>query len=377
MDEDTGLVRVSVAYPLAGDGARSRLVRGAALQLAGAVGVAVAAALLAFDLVAPVAWVPVAAVVVLAGYVPLLGYAAAAVRSLLAGEADPPGIDGVADLLLDGRRLAAVVGLYALPAVLLATAAVALGGGAPGSTPVSLGAAALAGLLALAALYVLPAAAVLVVDRGEPSAALDRGVLRAAVGDRRYLGPWLLGVAGVAVGTAVAAPLAVVAVGLAVAFTAHTAAVHAVTHGVVRSLEWPLEDPPAPPASGYIPGWDDGADRKELSEGRLGGSLLPTTPDGDGEDAVQSDEPAAPAGDLAADDDGGAGGLLARNGGDGDGDRGAGGLLARSADGDGDDRDDAGVDPTAGAPDDGTTTGSDITPFVEGDGDIERADEED
>lgn len=76
-----------------------------------------------------------------------------------------------------------------------------------------------------------------------------------------------------------------VLVGFGVMFAAGTAAVHAAIHGVVRSLELTLEEPPAPPASGHIPGWDDGAERKELTDGRLGGSLLPTTAgDDDGTD---------------------------------------------------------------------------------------------
>lgn len=301
MDEDTGLVRSAVGYPLAGDEARSRLLLGAGLHFVGAIGVALAAALLLSDLVAPVLAIALAAGVVLVGYVPLLGYTAATVRSLLGGEADPPTVGDWSAMLRDGRRVATVVALYGAPAVLLASAAVALGGLGADAPAGALAAAGLAAVAALVALYVLPAAVVNVVETGVTSGAWDRATLADAVGDGRYLGPWLLGVGGATVGGVVGAPLAVVLVGLPVLFATQVATTHAVTHGVVRSLEWTLEEPPAPPASGYIPEWEDGSRRKELSEGRLGGSLLPTTPD---EDDEAEETPPTPGSLATTDDDG-------------------------------------------------------------------------
>jgi hypothetical protein len=347
MNEDTGLVRTSVAYPLAGDGARSRLLMGAGLQFLGGVGVAVAAALVLMELVDPVLSALVVVGVALLGYVPLLGYASRTIRSLLADEAEPPAVADWPALLRDGRRMAVVVGLYAVPAVALATIAIALGGVGSSATRASLGAAALAGLLALAALYVLPAALAVVVERGEPSAAWDRGTLGDAVRSGDYLKAWLFGAVVTAVGGAVGTPLSIVLVGLPLLFATQLSVVHATTYGVVRSLGWTLEEPPAPPASGYIPEWDEDGGRKELSEGHLGGSLLPTTPGSDEDDGAGAEETPPSPGSLATTSDD-----------------------EPSVDGS--------VDPDAGAPDGdtGEARAGTITPFVEGDGDIERADEE-
>lgn len=350
MDEDTGLVRSSLAYPLAGDTARSRLLMGAGLHFVGGLGVAVAAAVVLLELVDPVLSVVVGVGIALLGYVPLLGYTAATMRAMLEDEAEPPSVADWSALLRDGRRAASVVGLYAVPAVVLATVAIALGGVGSDATTASLAAAAMAGLLALVALYVLPAALATVVESGETRAAWDRATLGDAVRDGRYLTAWLLGVGVATVGAAVGTPLSVVLVGLPVLFATQLAAVHAGTRGVVESLEWTLEEPPAPPASGYIPGWDDGASRRELTDGRLGGSLLPTTPGSDDEDSTSSGGNRSTPGSLANTDED----------------------AAAAAD-------DGGVDANAGAPEgDGGAagSGSDITPFVEGDGDIEPSDDE-
>lgn len=326
MDEDTGLVRSALGYPLAGDGARSRLLMGAGLHFVGGIGVAVALAVVLLGLVDPVLSVIVGVGIALVGYVPLLGYTAATMRSLLEDEDEPPTVADWSALLRDGRRAASIVALYAAPAVALATVAIALGGVGSQATTLSLGAAGLAAVLALLALYVLPAALATVVESGETAAAWDGGTLADAVQDGRYLKAWLVGAGATAVGAAVGTPLAVVLVGLPVLFATQLAVVNAATRGVVDALEWTLEEPPAPPASGYIPEWEDGSRRKELTDGRLGGSLLPTTPGSD-------DGPAAS---------------------------------------------DDGVDPNAGAPGDSgaAAAGSDITPFVEGDGEMERVDEE-
>jgi hypothetical protein len=288
MDEDTGLLRASVAYPLSGDGARTRLLFGGVLQLLAVASVALAVLLRSF--VDPVLVVPVVFVVVLVGTAPLLGYVAATVRAILEDEDEPPSFGDWSALLRDGRRMALVVGLYALPTVAFATAAVALGVAGSDPPTAALAAAGVAALLALLAAYLLPAAALLVVESGETSRAFDRAWLREAVVDRRYLGPWLLGVGVAGAGGAVGAALSVVVVGFGVMFAAQTAAVHAASRGLVHSLELTLEEPPAPPASGHIPGWNDGAERKELTDGRLGGSLLPTTPDEDDDDEGSAGE---------------------------------------------------------------------------------------
>lgn len=303
MDEDTGLVRASLAYPFGGEGTGTRLLFGAGLNLlGGVVAVGVAAAATEVALAGPATPV-VAAVVALLAYVPLLGYLAATIRALLDDEPAPPGVDRWGGLLQDGLRFAGVGVLYGVPAAALAVAATAVEGAAV--------AAALwvaAGVCALGAAYVLPAVAVTVVESGVASAAWDGGRLRDAVVDRRYAGRWLLAVAVAAVGGLLGAPLSIVVVGLPVLFVAQLAAVYAVTRGVVLALDLTLEDPPPAPASGYVPGWEDGADRKELSQGRLGGSLLPTTPDGgDGDTDVAVDDGAGTSGPLASTGDGGGG----------------------------------------------------------------------
>ena len=303
MNEDTGLVRASVAYPFAGAGSRTRLLVGAGLEFLGGVVLVGAAALAAlqFD---SLLLAPVVAAVGLLAYLPLLGYAAATMRALLDDEDAPPAFLGWGAILRDGRRVAVVAALYALPLVALGGAAFVLAGQRGGEAPATLAAVALAALYALAASYVLPAALVTVVDSGRTGAALRLGTLRTAVVDRRYLGRWVLGgVVGVG-GTLLGAALSPMLVGFAVGFAAQVAAVYAVTRGVVLSLDLAHGDPPAPPASGYVPGWDDGPKRKELSQGRLGGSLLPTTPD-DGEDDAGTGSPGAPTpGSLATTGDG-------------------------------------------------------------------------
>lgn len=290
MDEDTGLLRASVGYAVAGDGARSRLLVGTALHLLAGV-LTVGTAALALQ-VLPVALAVVAVfAVALVAYLPLLGYAAATMRSLLDDEDEPPAVGDPSALFRDGRRLASLIALYALPALVAAVASLSLG---PDATTASTALAAAAGVLALAALYLLPAAAVVVVETGETSRAWDPETMRAAVVDGSYLKAWGVGAGVAAVGGAAGAALSVAVAGLGVLFATQTAAVHAATRGVVRSLDITLEDPPAPPASGYVPGWDDGNERKELSDGRLGGSLLPTTPDDEGDEDVGEETPPTP-----------------------------------------------------------------------------------
>jgi hypothetical protein len=264
MDEDTGLLRTSVGYAFAGDESRSRLLVGTALHLLAGVLTVGTAALAPRMLPAALAVVAVFAVALVA-YLPLLGYAAATMRSLLDDAGEPPGVGGPSALLRDGGRLASLVTLYALPALVAAVASLSLGGVGPDATSASTALAAAAALLALAALYLLPAAAVVVVETGETSRAWDLGTMRAAAVDGSYLRAWSVGAGVAAVGGAAGAALSVAVVGLGVLFATQVAAVHAATRGVVRSLDITLEDPPAPPASGYVPGWDDGDGRKELT----------------------------------------------------------------------------------------------------------------
>lgn len=303
MDEDTGLLWASVVYPVRG--ARTRFLFGTGLQfLAGVVAVgAGAAATVTFGSpeLAP-GWLAVG-LVGLTAYVPLLGYTAATIRALLDDEPAPPGFGDWGALLRDGRRFAGVSLLYAAPLAALVGAAVGLG---PDGGAVALAAGAVASLYALAAAYVLPAAAVTVVETGETRAAWNAETLRDAVVDRRYLGRWLLAAAVVAVGVPLGVALTPVVLGFGVLFAAQLVGTHLLTHGVVRSLDLTLEGPPPAPASGYVPGWDDGSRRKELSEGRLGGSLLPTTPGDDGgDDGVDADETPPTPGSLATTGDGG------------------------------------------------------------------------
>lgn len=291
MDEDRGLLRTSVGYAFAGEDARSRLLVGTALHFIAGVLTVGAAALAPRFLPAALAVVAVFVVALLA-YVPLLGYASSTMRSLLDDEDEPPAVGDPSALLRDGRRLGSLVALYALPALAAAVASLSLGGVGAEATQVSTALAAAAAVLALAALYLLPAAAVVVVETGETSRAWDLETMRAATVDGSYLKAWSVGGAVAAVGGAAGAALSVAVVGLGVLFATQAAAVHAATRGVVRSLDITLEDPPAPPASGYVPGWDDGNRRKELTDGRLGGSLLPTTPDED--DAESEETPPTP-----------------------------------------------------------------------------------
>lgn len=305
MDEDTGLLRASVAYPFKGEAARTRLLFGAGLHfLAGVVAVgAAAAATVTFGSpeLAPV-WLAVGLAGLLA-YVPLLGYTAGTIRELLDDEPAPTHFGNWERLLRDGRRFAVVALLYAAPLAALVGLAVFLGGSDDAAT---LAVVAAAGLYALVAAYVLPAAAVSVVNTGTTSAAWDAGTLRDAVVDHRYFGRWLLAGVVVAFGGTIGAALTPVVLGFVVLFAVQVAATYAVTQGVILSLDLTLEAPPPAPASGYVPDWDDGSRRKQLSAGRLGGSLLPTTPDGDeGDGPVGTDETPPTPGSLATTDDGG------------------------------------------------------------------------
>lgn len=305
MDEDTGLLRSTVTFPFQGEAPWTRLLFGAGLHFLAGVAVvgAVAAAATALSTVEPaLLWLAVGLVAIVA-YVPLLGYTATTMRGLLDDDREPPGFGDWGALLRDGRRIAGVTLLYAVPfAALGAGALLVEDGGA------ALGLGGAAGLAGLGATYVVPAAWVTVINTGELSAAWDHERLLAAVRDDRYLGRWLLAAGLVIGGGALAAALAPFVVGFAVLFLVQVAATYAVTRGVIHALDLSLEDPPPAPASGYVPGWDDGAKRKQLSEGRLGGSLLPTTPGGDDGDGASggSDTGSTPPtpGSLATTDDG-------------------------------------------------------------------------
>ena len=182
-------------------------------------------------------------------------------------------------------------------------------------------------------------------------------MLDEAVVDRRYAAGWVVAVLVAVVGGTVGAASAPFVVGFAVLFATQVAATYAVTRGVVVALDLALEEPPAPPASGYVAGWDAGAGRKELSQGRLGGSLLPTTPDGDGgESDIDPDDPGGTSGPLAP--------RSSAEGGSSD--------LGR--------RDDAPTVAGAEAAGDSSAepaeddVGSDIAPFADGDGEIDTTD---
>lgn len=357
MDEDTGLVRSSVAYPFAG-AAGTRFVFGAVLYFFGVVVSAGAVAIAVRSIESPPQALAVGVGGILA-LLPVAGYAAATVRAILDDDPEPPAVGDLGSLVRDGRRVAVVVAAYAVPLAVAATGALLLSDGG-GVGPASLSLLAVAALYALVAAYVLPAALVLVVHDGAANAAWDLAVLREAVVDHRYASGWIVGALVALLGGAIGAVSAPFVVGFAVLFATQVAATYAVTRGVIAALDLTLEDPPAPPASGYVPGWDDGPRRKELSQGRLGGSLLPTTP-GDGGDGS----------DIDRDEPSGTPGTLAPTGGGGDAstdlDRpndppSAGG--AKSSDGpDSDDTDEE--------------AGSDIAPFVESEGDLDTTDERD
>lgn len=306
MNEETGVLRASIGYPFRGEGWRTRLLLGGGLNFLA--GVVVAAAVAAAVALVDAGFPPALGLAVVLGgllaYVPLFGYVAASARALLDDEDEPPEFGALDDLTADGLRVAGVTLGYAAPVVALvwvASAAADLSGG------VVAGLVGLVGLLyALGAAYVLPAAVVTVVYEGTTAAARDAGTLRAAVVDRSYLRAWTVGAAVWLAGTTAGAALSPLAVGFVVLFVAQLAAVYAATRGVVAALEIAVSAPPAPPASGYVPGWDDGARRKELTGG-LGGALLPDTPDEADDDLDRPDDPAsgsiatAAAGDAGTD----------------------------------------------------------------------------
>lgn len=357
MDEETGLVRSAVAYPFVG-AAGTRFVFGAVLYFFGVVVSTGAVAIAVRWIESPLPALGVVAVGLLV-LLPIFGYAAATMRTVLDGESEPPAFGDWGSLVRDGRRVAFVVLVYLAPLAIAGAGAVLLSDdGALGVASLSL--LVIGAAYALLAAYVLPAAVVSVVHNGAASAAWDVATLREAVVDHRYATGWLVGALVTLVGGAIGGVSALFVVGFAVLFATQVAATYAVTRGVIAALDLTLEEPPAPPASGYVPGWNDGPKRKELSQGRLGGSLLPTTPgdDGDGSD-IDRNEPAGSPGTLATTGDGG----------DGSADRGRPSDVPTAGDvetGDGSDPE---------STDD--EVGSDLAPFVEGDGEIDTADERD
>lgn len=358
MDEETGLVRSAVAYPFEG-AAGTRFVFGAVLYF---FGVVVSAG--AFGIA--VRWIesPLRALVVIAvgllALLPIFGYVAATMRAVLDEGSEPPTFGDPGTLVRDGRRVALVVLAYLVPLAIAAGGALVLSeDGALGVASLSLLGVGVA--YSLVAAYVLPAAVVSVVHAGEASAAWGFGTLREAVDDHRYASGWAVGALLALVGGAIGVISAPFVVGFAVLFATQVAATYAVTRGVIGALDLALEDPPAPPASGYVAGWDDGPRRKELSQGRLGGSLLPTTPgdDADGSDIDRS-EPSGPSGPLAPTSDGSDATSEADRASDAS-------SAGEAAAGDESDQESSPVE-----------GGSDIAPFVEGDGDIDtRSDERD
>lgn len=353
MDEETTLVRSAVAYPFEG-AAGTRFVFGAVLYFFGVVVSAGAFGIAARWIESPL-WALVVIAVGLLALLPILGYVAATMRAVLDEGSEPPPFGGPGTLVRDGRRVALVVLAYLVPLAIAAGGALVLSeDGALGVASLSLLGVGVA--YSLVAVYVLPAAVVSVVHVGAASAACEFGTLREAVVDHRYASGWAVGALLALVGGAIGVVSAPFVVGFAVLFVTQVASTYAVTRGVIGALDLALEDPPAPPASGYVAGWDDGPRRKELSQGRLGGSLLPTTPgdDADGSDIDRS-EPSGPSGPLAPTSEGG----------DGSSDRNRPGDApsAAGATGDGSDSE---------SPEDGV--GGDIAPFVEGDGEIDTAD---
>lgn len=355
MDEETGLVRSAVAFPFAGR-AGTRFVFGTVVYFFGVVVSAGAVAIAVRVLQSPDRALAVVAVGLLA-LLPVMGYTASTVRAVLDDESEPPAFGDLGSLVRDGRRIAVVAGVYLAPLAVAAAGSVLLSGGG-GFGPASLSLLGAAAVYALVATYVFPAAVVTVVYAGATSAAWDLATLRDAVVDSGYASGWAVGVLVGLVGGAIGTVTAPFVVGFAVLFATQLAATYAVTRGVIAALDLALEDPPAPPASGYVPGWDDGPRRKELSQGRLGGSLLPTTPDDDGDASdIDRNEPSGTSGPLATRGDGGDE-PSAR---DRPSDATASGGARTSGASDGESTDD--------------DVGSDIAPFVEGDGDVDTNDD--
>jgi hypothetical protein len=169
----------------------------------------------------PVAPVALAAGVVVAGFlVRALGAAAGT------GPAPRFGLRALPGLARDGTVALLVAAVYlAVPVAVLAATAwglVGRGGGGASALVVALGGTA---SLALAApfAYVLPAALVGYAAEGRVRAAFDRGRLRRAAGDARYLVAVLVSAGALGVVAAAYGPLNRVALGFFVAFYAEWA----------------------------------------------------------------------------------------------------------------------------------------------------------
>lgn len=302
MNEDAGLVRSAVAYPFSGS-AGTRFVFGAVLYFFGVVVTAGGVVIAVRSIEAPDRAFAVVALALLV-WLPVFGYAGATIRAVLDEETDPPAFGGWRALVADGRRLGVVVLAYAAPFVVTVSGAAILSdGGSFGSGTLSL---LVAGAgYGLVAAYVLPAAVVSTVHEGRANAAWEFATLREAVVDHRYASGWVVATLVALIGGTIGVATSLFVVGFAVLFATQVAATYAVTRGVVAALDLALADPPAPPASGYVPGAGDDTGRKELTDGRLGGSLLPTTPGDDEGDDVDHEEQSSTAGPLATMSEGG------------------------------------------------------------------------
>lgn len=291
-DEQSRPVRGAFAYPFAGEGSRTRLLAGAGLNLLA--GVLFLGVLFVGRTVAETFGVAtvglVVALVGLLAYVPLAGYGVAAARAVLDGEESPPAFDPAA-VVRGGLWSVGLAILFALPLVALTVLSLAGETVADGvaAAAATYGAAAAALAYGLLAAYALPAAVVNATHEESVRAALSTDLLRETLYDRAYLGPWLAAAAVVLAGTLLGVVLAVVVVGFAVLFAAQLAAVNLVTHGVVAARDITTSDePPAPPASGHVPGWSEQQRRRRLSGGS---GPLPTT-------AAEGDDPAGDAGEA-------------------------------------------------------------------------------
>lgn len=181
----------------------------------------------------------------------LTGYVVRVVRSVEAGEEEPPAFDEWGDLLVEGAKGMAVVVAYVLvPAAVLGAVVVvgAVVGTRVGTAIALLGALVTLPLL-LAAWYVGSAGFLNFAVTGRLRSAFEFDTLRPVLTSGTFATAWLLGLGVVVLGGVVAGAIGAIPVvgllGAFVGFYATVAAAYCYARGFAAAT--PVESPPEPP----------------------------------------------------------------------------------------------------------------------------------